>query len=84
MMASYQLVKEKYIANMFNDCDFGAIPPIGQVYNMSVVYDDKLEELDHVYIEAGDHESLIRLSKTDFIQLMKFARHTRFSREVYH
>ena len=84
LMASYQLVKEEQIASLFNDCDFGAIPPVGQAYNMSVVFDDKLKELDHVYIEAGDHESLIKLSIEDFMQMMKLARHTRFSREVYH
>ncbi|GLX77119.1 hypothetical protein tinsulaeT_04590 [Thalassotalea insulae] len=84
LMASYHLVKEEYIAEMFDDCDFGAIPPVGQAYNMSVVYDDKLEELDHVYIEAGDHESLIKLSKADFFRMMELARHARFSREVYH
>ncbi len=84
MMASYQLVKEEQIASMFNDCEFGAIPPIGQAYNMSVVFDDKLNELDHIYIEAGDHESLIKLKKSDFMQLMELAKHTRFSHEVYH
>ncbi len=84
LMASYQLLKEDHIANMFNDCEFGAIPPVGQAYNMSVVFDDKLKELDYVYIEAGDHESLIRLSTADFIKMMVQARHTRFSREVYH
>lgn len=86
LMASYQLVKEEDIAKMFNDCDYGAIPPVGQAYNMSVVFDDKLQELDYVYIEAGDHESLIKLSKADFIRLMELdlARHTRFSHEVYH
>jgi len=84
MMGEYHLVKENEIRHMFKDCEFGAIPPVGYAYNVNVVFDDKLDELSHVYIEAGDHKSLLRLSKTDFIRLMSSAKHSRFSDEVYH
>ena len=84
LMGDYHLVKEGEIRHMFQDCEIGAIPPIGYAFNVNVVFDDKLEELSHVYIEAGDHESLLKLSATDFIQLMRSAKHSRFSHEVYH
>ena len=84
LMASYHLVKEQDVYSMFGDCEHGAIPPVGEVYNMAVIFDDKLDELNQVFIESGDHESLLRLSKDDFLKMMKSAKHTRFSREVFH
>lgn len=84
LYASFQLVKEREVYRMFNDCEHGAVPPIGQAYNIRTVCDKRLDALDSVYIEAGDHENLLRLSHDDFELLFKRCHHLNFSREVFH
>jgi len=84
LMGSYQLIKEQEVYKMFNDCEHGAIPPVGEAYNMTMVCDKLLDSLEHVYIEAGDHESLLRISRKDFANMVANSKHIRFSREVYH
>ncbi|CAG19775.1 aminoacyl-tRNA deacylase [Photobacterium profundum] len=82
--ASYQLIKEKDIYNLFADCDEGAIPPVGGAFNMTVVCDDLLDTLDGVYIEAGDHQTLLQVDHEAFKSIMANAKHARFSEEMLH
>lgn len=78
------LVHEKQLDDMFADCKQGAIPAVGQAYNMNAIYDDVLDQLRDIYLEAGDHETLIHLKKEQFSKLMSKTRHSRFSSEVIH
>ncbi|CAM3698655.1 YbaK / prolyl-tRNA synthetases associated domain protein [Vibrio aerogenes CECT 7868] len=85
LFASFHLVKEHDVYEMFEDCENGAVPPVGHVYHLPVVYDKALAELDFIYLEAGDHETLIKLSRDSFIKLMgPNSRCLHFSRHVFH
>lgn len=84
LYANFHLAKEQEIYYMFDDCDRGAIPPIADAYNMAMVCDTDLDKLDYVYIEAGDHETLIRLDKTSFNELTRNSKRLHFSHEIYH
>ncbi|CAM3945095.1 MULTISPECIES: YbaK/EbsC family protein [Shewanella] len=78
------LVKEQTVYQMFDDCEHGAIPSLGAAYNIETIYDDLLIEAKELYLEAGDHTSLVRLSREDFIKLIKDAKHLRFSYQSIH
>ncbi|RTR37514.1 YbaK/EbsC family protein [Shewanella canadensis] len=80
----FHLIKEQAVYRMFNDCEHGAIPPIGDVYNMDAVYDDLLVESSELYLEAGDHSSFIHMERKDFVRLIKDAKHLRFSHQTIH
>jgi Ala-tRNA(Pro) deacylase len=84
LMGSYHLLKEKEVHRMFSDCAHGAIPPVGEPYNINTVYDAMLDNLDVVYIEAGDHKRLLAITHDDFQELAGDSKHLRFSREVFH
>ena len=84
LRASYQLVKENEVYNLFADCEHGAVPPVAEAYNMPMVCDTTLDSLDNVYIEAGDHETLLRLDRQNFENMMATGRHIHFSKEVFH
>ena len=84
LLGSYHLIKESEVYNLFADCEHGAIPPVAAAYNMSAVCDELLNNLDMVYIEAGDHQNLLRIKGEDFQSMVADSRHMRFSREVYH
>ena len=78
------LATEAELVDLFRDCEMGAIPPVGEAYQMEVVMDDSLEKCPDVYFEAGDHADLIHVRGAAFLQLMQHARHGHFSRPVHH
>jgi Ala-tRNA(Pro) deacylase len=79
-----RLSDEARVAAMFEGCDPGAVPPVGMAWGIETVVDDDLDEADVVYLEAGDHESLLRMSGEQFHDLMSVARHGHFCKERWH
>lgn len=84
LLGSYHLINESEVYQMFTDCEHGAIPPVAAAYNMSAICDELLDNLEMVYIEAGDHENLLRIKGSDFQAMLANSKHVRFSREVFH
>ena len=76
------LVHEEELADLFKDCELGAVPPLASAYGMDAVWDDSLANLKDVYIEGGDHDNLLRIDGTDFRVLMGQAPHANFSHHV--
>ena len=74
------LAIENEVGQLFDDCELGAIPPVGQLYGMEMIVDDRLNEQPDVYFEAGDHMSLIHVNAIAFQRLTAEARHGRFCR----
>ncbi len=63
------LATEYELATLFEDCDLGAIPPLGALYGLETLVDDTLAEQPDVYFEAGDHEQLIHVTAETFDSL---------------
>ncbi|MDP7591303.1 MAG: YbaK/EbsC family protein [Litorilituus sp.] len=84
LMGSYKLLKEREVYQIFKDCDHGAIPPVGEAFNMQMVCDEMLDKLNYVYIEAGDHRRLLRLTHDDYQTLCANSKHLRFSSDLIH
>lgn len=70
MQGNFELASEQRVGEFFNDCDLGAIPALGQAYGLHVIWDDSLADKDDLYIESGDHENLIHVSRGAFMELM--------------
>ena len=79
-----RLADERSIAELFTDCEAGAVPALGMAWGVETVVDDALENSEVVYIEAGDHERLLKLSQEQFRALMRDARHGHFCAERVH
>ena len=73
---------EGEIDELFHDCAHGAVPPIGECYGLDTIVDDAIDEQGEVYLEAGDHATLVHLSHAQFTKLTADARHGRFSAHV--
>lgn len=69
------LVREMDFAQLFPDCEVGAIPALGNAYGMDMVWDDCLADQSDIFLEAGDHESLVHVTGRDFIDLVRDCRH---------
>jgi Ala-tRNA(Pro) deacylase len=76
------LAIEQEVAELFGDCDRGAIPPIGAAYRIDAVVDDALLRQPDVYFEAGDHEALVHMSGREFALLMAGLPHGGFTRHA--
>jgi Ala-tRNA(Pro) deacylase len=74
-----ELAREREIAELFHDCERGAMPPLGGPYRIPTVYDDSLEGHSEIYFEAGDHEDVVHLRGRDFLRLLEGSLHGRFS-----
>lgn len=67
---AYELADEQELRRLFPDCELGAIPCIGQAFDMDVIVDTALMENKDVYIEGGDHRQLVHVSNRDFQAMM--------------
>jgi len=76
---NFTLASESELAQLFEDCARGAIPPIGECYGLDTVVDDSIDEQPEVYLEGGDHATLVHMSHAQFASLTATARHGRFS-----
>ncbi len=76
------LAAETEIGDIFKDCDFGAVPPVGDAYGVEVILEEGLADAPEVYFEGGDHRTLIRATGDAFGAMMKTARRGRFSHHV--
>ena len=73
------LASEDEVAQLFSDCAPGAVPPIGNCYALNVLIDESINEQPELYLEGGDHATLIHLRRSQFEQLTPDARFARFS-----
>ena len=78
----FDFASENELEALFDDCDPGAVPPIGSAYGMQVMWDDSLQDRPDIYFEGGDHRTVIHVSGDDFSRLMATADHARFSHHV--
>lgn len=65
------LASEEDFKELFPDCELGAMPPFGNLYNMDVYVSNSLAEDDEIAFNAGTHEELIKMKYKDFEKLVR-------------
>ena len=77
-------VAESELAEIFPDCELGAVPPIGAAYAIETVWDpgSSLGAQNYIYFEAGDHTTLVRVGADHFRELMAEAGEAHFSHHI--
>jgi Ala-tRNA(Pro) deacylase len=73
------IANEGQIEALFPDCESGAVPALGAAYGLKVIVDDSLASRPEIYLEGGDHSSLVRVSGATFWELLADAQTTRFT-----
>ncbi len=68
--ASVVLADEDEIGKLFPDCELGAEPPFGNLYDLPTVMDQTLEQDDHIVFQAGTHGKALRLSMGEYRRLV--------------
>jgi len=64
------MVKEEEFQELFPDCEIGAMPPFGNLYNLEVWVDQVLTEDDFIVFRAGSHVETLRIKYSDYARLV--------------
>jgi Ala-tRNA(Pro) deacylase len=68
---SLRLATEQEFSSLFPDCELGAMPPFGSLYNLPVYVDESLATDEAIVFNAGTHRDAIRIRYQDFARLAK-------------
>jgi Ala-tRNA(Pro) deacylase len=63
------LASEEEMQQCFPDCEPGALPPFGHLYDLPVLMSRTLEEDEQITFNAGNHEVALRMQRRDFERL---------------
>lgn len=63
------LASETEFQQLFSDCDLGAMPPFGKLYNLPTYAEETLAADREIVFNAGTHTEAIRMSYADFARL---------------
>jgi Ala-tRNA(Pro) deacylase len=66
-----RLAKEEEFENTFPDCEVGAMPPFGNLYEVPVYVEAALAEDETIVFRAGTHTDTMSLSYADFERLVE-------------
>ncbi len=66
-----ELACEEEFKFKFPDCELGAMPPFGNLYDMDVYVYDELTKDKEIAFNAGSHTELIRMGYEDFERLVQ-------------
>lgn len=65
------LAEEDEFKDRFPDCEVGAMPPFGNLYDMDVFVSPHLTQDELIAFNAGTHEEVVQLPYTVFERLVK-------------
>ena len=67
---SVQLATEAEFLSRFPDCEVGAMPPFGNLYDMPVFVASNLSDEPEIAFNAGTHTEVIKMAYGDFERLV--------------
>ena len=65
-----RIASEYEFVDKFPECEIGAMPPFGNLYDMEVYAAGSLAEDEEIAFNAGTHTELIKMSYKDFERLV--------------
>ena len=66
-----RLATELEFSELFPDCELGAMPPFGALYDLPVYVEESLARDKEVVFNAGTHRDVVRMTYEDFVRLAK-------------
>jgi len=65
-----ELATEADFRGVFPDCEVGAMPPFGNLWDLQVFVDQRLREDEQIAFNAGSHTELVKLPYSEFERLV--------------
>lgn len=66
-----RLAEEEEFEGTFPDCEVGAMPPFGNLYELPVYVEEALAEDETIFFRAGTHTDTMSVRYADFEQLVE-------------
>jgi Ala-tRNA(Pro) deacylase len=66
-----ELATEEEFSELFPNCETGAMPPFGNLYDMTVVVDAELQKDEQIAFNAGSWSELVQMARADFERLVQ-------------
>jgi Ala-tRNA(Pro) deacylase len=66
-----RLAHENEFLGAFPDCEVGAMPPFGNLYNLPIYVDKTLTEDETIVFQAGTHTYTMSMKYADFARLVQ-------------
>mgnify|MGYP006282928951 CR=1 FL=1 len=66
-----KVADETEFEHKFPDCELGAMPPFGSLYDLKVLVDRKLTKDDYIYFNACSHRELVKMSFETYSKIEK-------------
>lgn len=66
-----EIATEAEFKSLFPDCEVGAMPPFGNLYDLDVYVAEQLTDDEEIAFNAGSHTELVRMAYKDFENLVK-------------
>lgn len=60
---------EDEFSELFPDCETGAMPPFGELYDVPMVVDRSMADCEEIIFEAGTHTDAIKMKYRDYESL---------------
>jgi Ala-tRNA(Pro) deacylase len=64
------MAREAEFQELFPDCEVGAMPPFGNLYNLEVWVDQVLTEDKFIVFQAGSHVETLKIKYSDYARLV--------------
>ena len=66
-----RLASEGEMAPDFPDCEIGAVPPVGELFDTPVYVDASLADDEEILFPAGTHSDTVQMRFADFAQALQ-------------
>jgi len=64
-----RLATEEQFAGIFTDCEVGAMPPFGSLYDLPVYVDESVSSVPEIVFKVGTHTTSIKMKYADYQRL---------------
>ena len=66
-----KLATESEFADLFPQCERGAMPPFGNLYGLPVWVDGSLARDKEIWFNAGTHDQTVHMAYADFVRVVQ-------------
>ena len=68
-LTAIRIAEEEELLRLFPDCELGAAPPFGPLFDLPVYVDTRLTAQDSIEFNGGTHRDEIRMTYDEFARL---------------
>lgn len=66
-----EMASENDMRELFPDCEVGAEPPVGDLFGLRTIVDERLHRDEQIVMQAGTHRDAIEMRRVDWERLCK-------------